>query len=413
MTTGKSNHPYKVLLHKLRKDRNKSKIIIGGKRWKTPKKGRLTTDGPMIQSGKLESLVKDTKALASDNKLRVTQNLNTMKIEKDIKSGIVDESALQSTVSSIENTSATFSVLEGVVPIAAPILAGSGVGIPLAAILVLANQFAKYAKSNIILTNMLNYVINIISNCYFLERLIGKTMKVFKDTASNNEKLPNRTIRDAIMGMNIKTNVTVQLKIKLERLNKLIADIAPDDLLGKNTGSLSRTSKRIQRFFFSEKNITEIIRELTIVNSLFIVYNSQFDWIVRFFERKLQHEKTGSSGGVVLLDAIWEEIEKSAEYKEYLNPPRIEDMEKVIEDDVEELKIAEQVDDHNKQLIESKKLNLNETENVTQVPGPAAGQTPTPDATGVENETKGGTSIKRKTPRRNNTYKIRNAFVRI
>lgn len=385
----------KILLAKLRENRSKQQAVMKGganRKWSPPPKKNKQQDVPQS--------VKEAKQIAEDNRSRNAQIEKRAKLDKDVKSATKSENATNATIEALENTSAAFTALESVVPMITPLLAASGVGLPLAGILLLAADIAAKAKANTILTKLLEYVVDIISNCYFLEKLIGKTMLVFQETVQNTDIFNDRTATKAILGMSIKSNLTVQLKVKLELLHKLIADVAPDDLLKKDTGSLNRAIKRSYRFFIGEDSIKSIIQELTIINSLFIFYNSQFDWIIKYYERKLRNKQTKS--GDNLLDKIWENIETSDEYKEYLNPPALEDVEKEVLADVEEIGVAKEMNKLTQKLITDPPLDIKNTQ--TQ-------NTPSVSASSLQQKTQGGKTVKRQKHCRNRTCKSSYSFV--
>ena len=43
--------------------------------------------------------------------------------------------------------------------------------------------------------------------------------------------------------------------------------------------------ERADRFFFSKNHKNNILDSLTIINGYFTIYNSQFDWSIRYYER--------------------------------------------------------------------------------------------------------------------------------
>jgi hypothetical protein len=109
-------------------------------------------------------------------------NKNTSKVffkklkrfNKKIKGGTYGEDA--AVVKNIKDSTegaATISFIASVSAIttnvAAPLLAASGVGIPLAAALFLISKLADKYRDNLLLRELLEYVTEILLNCYFLE----------------------------------------------------------------------------------------------------------------------------------------------------------------------------------------------------------------------------------------------------
>jgi hypothetical protein len=97
----------------------------------------------------------------------------------------------------------------------------------------------------------------------------------------------------------------------LDTLNKLLQTIAPIE----KDSTFSKVTKKFKRFFFSKQLKNDVLNELTIVNGLFTIYNSQFDWSLRYYENIiLKYSKNGKE----VLEQIWSNIETTDEYKNYL-----------------------------------------------------------------------------------------------
>ena len=305
-----------------------------------------------------------------------------------------------------------FLVIETLSHVAVPLLAGSGFGLPIAAVLILCNKVAHQVKQNIILTNLLEYVVDILSNCYFLEKLTVKTISTFQEITSKNSP----ELKPYIDKMIIKSKLTLQIKAKLGILNKLITDISPDKILKENqksSGIFGRLTKRAKRFFFSEGHAKNILRELTIINSLFIFYNSQFDWVVGYYERKLKNAK--DTTGKPLLEIIWNQIENSEEFKEYLNPPvDIEEVATEVKKDVEEenlddvLNKAQTVIDNTSISLPEEVSSINTENIVNEVVEEKEKQIASTESANI---TKGG-STKRVTKNRKTNRRIKNRRTR-
>ena len=85
----------------------------------------------------------------------------------------------------------------------------------------------------------------------------------------------------------------------------------------------SKMKRSMKRTAASGKYIDIIQRELTLLNSYFIIYNNQFEWILRRYEKILLR-----TGHEEILNDIWFFIEESKEYKNYLhNPSLVEELE--------------------------------------------------------------------------------------
>jgi hypothetical protein len=287
-----------------------------------------------------------------------------------------------------KNVAAAVAGAEILVNGAAPLLAASGVGIPLLAVLVLAKQIAVQYKQNLELNILLSDVTTIITNCFYLEALIKKTIKEFsphvaaalqpelaktsESTLINEVKqIENESVKpetesvkpepeavkpepeavkpepeavkpepEAVKpetesvkpeeekqqtgGAGKKAGIDnkIQDKIleKLDILNKLLQEITPSEDDKKSTFNFLR--KKGERFFFSKHHKTQIINALTVINGLFTIYNSQFDWSIRYYENLIfkyysKNQVDGKSGEEIL-EEIWNDIETSKEFQDYL-----------------------------------------------------------------------------------------------
>jgi len=243
--------------------------------------------------------------------------------------------------------------LELVSHAAEPLLAASGVGIPLLAILIIAKKLAKQYKQNLQLQSVLSDVLIIISNSFYLVALIKKTMAEFSQPVQealtiearinnnvNSAENPTNIIPeqsgttqqlvDVVVANEVSNEITPtnqnntrfakinndieeRIKNKLDELNRLLQKISPDD----NDTRFGSIQKKFKRFFFSGELKNEIITNLSIINGLFTIYNSQFDWSIRYYESKIL---SYSDNGKEQIQNIWKNIEGSTEYEKYLFP---------------------------------------------------------------------------------------------
>ena len=234
---------------------------------------------------------------------------------------------------------------------AEPLLAASGVGIPLLAILIIAKKLAKQYKQNLQLQSVLSDVVIIISNSFSLVALIKKTMAEFSQPVQealkievgrqyggdgdyrvavpstiSNDKPPTNQNNTKIAKIN--NDIEERIKEKLDELNRLLQKISPDD----NDTRLGSIKKKFKRFFFSGELKNEIITNLSIINGLFTIYNSQFDWSIRYYESKILNYL---NNGEEQIQNIWKNIEGSSDYEKYLFPKdeNVEELIKVVETD--------------------------------------------------------------------------------
>ena len=293
----------------------------------------------------LSSLLKSNDAKKDDAKKDDAKNDDTKKDQKTIEN-------LDNTYKKLEtatNVAATVAAAEILVNGTAPLLAASGIGIPLLAILVVAKQIASQYKQNLELNILLSDVTTIITNCFYLESLIKKTIKEFSphiatalqpelaktsDTTLINEvkQIENEGVKNETEGnetlqtggaekkAGIDNKIQDKILEKLDILNKLLQEISPSEDDKKSTFNF--LGKKGGRFFFSKHHKTQIINALTIINGLFTIYNSQFDWSMRYYENLIfkyySKNPVNGKGADEILEEIWNNIESSKEFQDYL-----------------------------------------------------------------------------------------------
>ena len=290
-----------------------------------------------------------------------------------------------------------------------PFLAASGIGLPLAGVLFLCKQMAELYVNKIQLKLMFQDLIIILHNCYCLEKLIITTVNIFKEQLvgfiESNHLENEMELKRRIQNMSFDINLKTRIKDKIDLITKLLIKISPrkaskifDKMFNpenpdinpiipsveNNNSEMSRLNKakqylgnkwnkfsseindKYERFFYSQYHKENIIRELGLLNSLFLIYNSQFDWSIQFYEKMAN--SIDSSGK--LLEDIWILIENEEDYTNYLHP-KIEAISKEVTNDVEELKSdskGQQIIDENiEQIKEDINEVTNESENATNV----------------------------------------------
>jgi len=343
---------------------------------------------------------KDNSKTNSNSDDSIQNNTSTNSTEENVKLSKVNQ--MENIEKKAENVRYAIVGAELLVTASAPLLAASGVGIPLLAILVVVRKLATQYKQNIELNIVLHDVSSIIVNCFLLESLVKVTMQTFKpyvedttneknnnssqnsmeesqtdstisqsETTSNNSptvttntsqkdstsnslvnsvsssqtetstnstssqksinsslfrtannlqsiiakamipKEKNKSGGSVENRINISNNIITRIQAKLDTLNKLLQTIAPIE----KDSTFSKVTKKFNRFFFSKQLKNDVLNELTIVNGLFTIYNSQFDWSLRYYENIiLKYSKNGKE----VLEQIWSNIETTDEYKNYL-----------------------------------------------------------------------------------------------
>ena len=331
---------------------------------------------------------KDNSKTNSNSDDSIQNNTSTNSTEENVKLSKVNQ--MEDAEKKAENVRYAIIGAELLVTASAPLLAASGVGIPLLAILVVVRKLATQYKQNIELNIVLHDVSSIIVNCFLLESLIKVTMQTFKPyvedatneknnnssqnsmeesqtdstnisqsettnnssynslsnsvnssqiESSSNSPSSQNSINSSLLRtannlqsiiakamipkeknksggsvenrINISNNIITRIQAKLDTLNKLLQTIAPIE----KDSTFSKVTKKFKRFFFSKQLKNDVLNELTIVNGLFTIYNSQFDWSLRYYENIiLKYSKNGKE----VLEQIWSNIETTDEYKNYL-----------------------------------------------------------------------------------------------
>jgi hypothetical protein len=360
----------------------------------------------------MPSLFKRNDAKKNDT----TDNMKEIKNLKTIEN-------LDNTYKKLEtakNVSAAVAGAEILINGAAPLLAGSGVGIPLLAILLLTKQIAVQYKQNLELNILLSDVTTIITNCFYLEALIKKTIKEFsphvaaalqpelaktsESTLINEVKqIENESVKPETESVKPETDAVkpepeavkpepeavkpepeavkpeaekqqtggagkkagidnkIQDKIleKLDILNKLLQGITPSE--NDKKSNFNFLKKKAERFFFSKHHKTNIINSLTVINGFFTIYNSQFDWSIRYYENLIfkYYSKNPDNGKSAdeILEEIWNSIESSKEFQDYLFQN-----EETIDDTLNNPAVENKLEQEIKVVAENPAIKTGETE---------------------------------------------------
>lgn len=194
---------------------------------------------------------------------------------------------------------------------ASPILAISGIGIPLAAGLFLLGRIIDYGIQNSILFKMVEDCKIILQNALYSHMLIMKKIELYFKYSDEKmqKKLSKFTINKLIVN---------KIVSKLTLFNTLLETIIPKE----NEGRFSRLTKRIHRFTHGKYYINEITRELGLLNSFFITYHNQAQELDKYHNKVLKKKSK----------KIQKKIEKTDEYINYLGNKNFEESIKDIKD---------------------------------------------------------------------------------
>ncbi len=227
------------------------------------------------------------------------------------------------------------------IDMATPVLAISGVGLPLAAGLLLLSTAAKTLKGNLILNNLIMDCELVLKKTANMHKLMMTALSIFNDVINErdygeivanrnldvieipkqktfNRKIFTNSVKKEFGEITFEPRFLEKLKLKMEYFNSKLTDLVPD----VKSSMFKKVTRGMKRTTASGKYIDIIQRELTLLNSYFIIYNNQFEWILRRYEKILLR-----TGHEEILNDIWFFIEESKEYKNYLhNPSLIEEI---------------------------------------------------------------------------------------
>ncbi len=227
------------------------------------------------------------------------------------------------------------------IDMATPVLAISGVGLPLAAGLLLLSTAASTLKQNLILSSLIMDCELVLKKTANMHKLMMTTLSIFNDVINEreygeivanrnldvieipkqktfNKKRFTNSVKKEFGEITFEPRFLEKLKLKMEYFNSKLTDLVPD----VKSSMFKKVTRGMKRTTASSKYIDIIQRELTLLNSYFIIYNNQFEWILRRYEKILLR-----TGHEEILNDIWFFIEESKEYKNYLhNPSLIEEI---------------------------------------------------------------------------------------
>jgi hypothetical protein len=238
-----------------------------------------------------------------------------------------------------------FVVVSSTAENAAPLLAITGIGIPLAASLVILGKMAQLRITDKKLTALIGDCKNIITVISKGHSLIIKKIDLY---LRNGEEYP---IREQTMN----EGVISKLLSQITRINALFETLIPPEKTEENVeedtsnnsyfGSFKRKAKkgfgtikkgvssvgrafgRFRIYRLSPHYLSEITRELSLLNSFYILYLKQYDELENFYHTKLSDD---------IIKQIQIEIVNSSEYKDFVNDTSFDNMLNKINKKIEE-----------------------------------------------------------------------------
>lgn len=264
---------------------------------------------------------------------------NSEEANSNAKKSIIDMSAAANTklASAMANTALIGTVASNVGYGAVAGLTASGVGIPLAGAiagaLLIANKLSNMYLNNLKLFPIMFDTMSILTNCYKLNELIGKAYEIIQKHLQNVEKPTYELVKK----IRIDPEIQKHILSKVNDVTAYLLNIAEDSVLEflmkdpdiQNNNFLGPVKKEyelrknnnvknffnkaqrgINRFIYISETKSDIIDNLSLINSFFIIIKSQYDFALQLYEREF-----GEKWKDVLM-----EIESTTEYQNYLIP---------------------------------------------------------------------------------------------
>ena len=214
--------------------------------------------------------------------------------------------------------------------IAAPIMACTGIGLPIAIAMVAIMKMHQMNKGSKRLLALLDRLFIVLANATMLHKLILRTIVEFLNLENSEDHAlqGQETIIEEMKKSTINPIIIDNIISSIERVYGIIQLVAPQD--SKKFGStLGKISRMATRMTASKYYMNELARETTFLNSFFILYNAQFEFVKSRYERLIvsQYKSTNSPESNVESNdesnvhpyyRIWQKIESSKEYTEFL-----------------------------------------------------------------------------------------------
>ena len=212
-----------------------------------------------------------------------------------------------------------FQVAEATVTVATPLLAMSGIGVPLAAALFVLSEFSKMARINAELMVFAKDSEFILSQFVKLHRMMIRVIieyfNAFDSDVDIDNKISNKSSPDDDDDDNEEKNPS-----KIKELQKFSIDTtiiknieAKLNEFGVTLKSLNLDKKfSIKRFTYSASTLSKLTKIITVLNAYFIIYNAKFEHLIRHYNYVIGQENAAKS-----LE-IWDSIHASDEYKTYM-----------------------------------------------------------------------------------------------
>jgi len=195
--------------------------------------------------------------------------------------------------------------------------------VPLAGVaFVMIGKLIEQYKAYVELTSLLEDVGDLVKSCGMMAKVTIKTMKLLEtEMTTFFVGNPNETqghfakIIEKISKFKINADIGIKIKTKLKQLNVIFDKL---NLENKDKGFMSKIgnffTKSTQGNFYKEM----ILKEMTILNMLFVVSNNQLTWTLSMNEHYLKNIiKSENDVDIYLMDNFWDKLLESQEFNDY------------------------------------------------------------------------------------------------
>ena len=191
--------------------------------------------------------------------------------------------------------------------VGAPVLAATGIGVPLAVLLVLVHQILKKVEQNGEQDKLIKHAMNIVEQCYQLHCLNITRILLFFNAI--NEVDENKEEHEQILQLCVDKTTIDTIKEKIDSLHNYLKQVVKRE----EGNYLGKIGISYNRFVRAEWFINHIIRDLTILNSTFILYTNKVNFIIsqyEFYLKKNNKEKE--------IQQTWKNIYKDPSYQSFV-----------------------------------------------------------------------------------------------
>ena len=259
----------------------------------------------------------------SDNNPEAQEEVSKEEIVAD-KEKIEEHVRAREKVEIIENITLAASgvlLLEGVtagMEAAIPVLGATGIGIPLAATLFIISKMTRLYASKVELEQVIENSHDVIKRCYiiyssnmtviikFISKISEEEKKLKKED-EGDEKIYEKPVFkvqfDKELLSKIKESISI-INLLLERVTK------------NKANKKGRFMRMINRVFSAKFYTNQLLKELTFLNSLFIVFMYKKEKIVKYYENYIKKNYTSINNFYqdTVTPQIWKEIEEDPDY---------------------------------------------------------------------------------------------------